>query len=95
MIIKEDGFKLLSGTPKVITKTADGGNPINSYFCGDCGSTMMRDGDSFPGMKIIKVGTLDRVDAFDVAKPVAELFSPTRVDWVNEIPGADQKNTMS
>jgi len=95
MIIKEDDFKVLSGNPKSISKTANSGNTITSYFCGDCGSTMWRDGPSFPGLKIIKAGTLDDVDALAKAKPTVELFTPRRVDWVNEIPGAAQKQTIS
>ena len=95
MIIKEDDFKVLSGNAKPISKTADSGNTITSHFCGDCGSTMWRDGPSFPGLKIIKVGTLDDVDALAKAKPTVELFAPTRVDWVKEISGAAQKQTMS
>lgn len=94
LVIKEQGFKLLSGKPKEIAKKGDSGNVITSHFCGDCGSTMWRDGPSFPGMKIIKVGTMDDVNALAEAKPVAELFAPHRVEWVNEIPGADQKSTM-
>ena len=94
MIIQEDGFKVLSGNAKPISKTADGSNIIMSHFCGDCGSTMWRDGPSFQVL-IIKVGTLDDVDALAKAKPTVELFAPTRVDWVNEIPGAAQKQTMS
>lgn len=95
MIIKEDDFKVLSGNPKPISKTANSGNTITSYFCGDCGSTMWRDGPGFRGLKVIKAGTLDDVDALAKAKPTAELFTLTRVDWVNEIPGAAQKQTMS
>lgn len=56
---------------------------------------MWRDGPTFPGLKILKVGTLDDVDALAKAKPTVELFAPTRVEWVNEIPGAAQKQTMS
>jgi len=95
MIIKEDDFKVLSGNPKPISKTANSGNTITSYFCGDCGSTMWRDGPGFQGLKVIKAGTLDDVDALAKAKPTVELFTPTRVDWVDKIPGAIQKQTMS
>lgn len=95
MLVKEDDFKVLSGNAKTISKTADSNKTITSHFCGDCGSTMWRDGPTFPGLKILKVGTLDDVDALAKAKPTVELFAPTRVEWVNEIPGAAQKQTMS
>ena len=97
MVIKEDDFKVLSGNAKPISKTGDSGNTITSHFCGDCGSTMWRDGLGFPGRKIIKMGTLDDVDALAKAKakPTVELYAPRRVDWVTEIPGAAQKQTIS
>lgn len=62
---------------------------------GDCGSTLWRDGDAFPGLKVFKVGTFDDVNAFDNFKPVAELFTTHRVSWVPAIEGAAQKETMS
>jgi hypothetical protein len=91
--VPEDGFKLTSGTPKTISKTADGGNKITSHFCGDCGSTLYRDGASFPGLKIVKAGTVDG-DVLTEAKPGVELFASHRIGWVPEMDGAAQKNTM-
>ena len=91
----ENGFKVTSGSPKTISKKADGGNTITNHFCGDCGSTLFRDGASFPGMKVVKAGVMDDVDALDQAKPAVELFAPERVSWVQEIPGAEQKKTMA
>ena len=89
-----DGFKFTSGTPKEHFKVADGGNGITSHFCGDCGSMMTRRGPSFPGLVIIKAGTLDDKNALSEFKPVTELFAKHRVDWVPEIPGAQQKEGM-
>ncbi|KAF2468437.1 uncharacterized protein BDR25DRAFT_231072 [Lindgomyces ingoldianus] len=91
----EGGFKLLSGSPKTHAKTADGGNTITSFFCGDCGSTMWREGLSFKGLKVIKVGTLDDINALANAKPDVELFAPTRVEWVAAIANAKQAQGMS
>ncbi|MCJ1477154.1 hypothetical protein MMC13_005825, partial [Lambiella insularis] len=93
-IVSEDGFKVTEGKLKSISKTADGGNTITSHFCGDCGSTLFRDGPTFPGMKVVKAGVLDDVDALEHAKPGAELFTTTRVSWVPEIAGAAQKPGM-
>jgi hypothetical protein len=47
------------GSPKTISKVADTGKTITSHFCGDCGTTLFRTGDSFPGAVIIKAGILD------------------------------------
>lgn len=86
----EDGFKITQGTPKSISKTGDSGNTITSYFCGDCGTTLFREGAIFPNMKILKVGVLDDYDALNKAKPTTELYVKHRVEWVPETPGAQQ-----
>ncbi|KAK5245181.1 hypothetical protein LTR16_007381, partial [Cryomyces antarcticus] len=86
ILVPEDGFEVTSGSPKKFAKTADSKNTITSYFCGDCGSTLFRDGP--------KVGVIDDVKAMDEAKPGVELYAPTRVAWVPEIQGADQKDGM-
>ena len=86
---------ITAGSPKTISKTADGGNTVTSHFCGDCGSTLFSDGAGFPGMKVVKAGVLDDVDALDRARPAAELFAAKRVAWVKEVEGAEQKKTMS
>ncbi|KAF1977297.1 DUF636 domain protein [Bimuria novae-zelandiae CBS 107.79] len=87
-------FKLTQGTPKQHAKTANSGNQITSYFCGDCGSTMWRETSASEGTKILKVGTLDDASAMADAKPVTELFSSSRAPWVLAIPGAQQKDAM-
>jgi hypothetical protein len=92
-LVPEDSFKV-EGKPKEISKTGDSGNKITSHFCGDCGSTLYRDGPSFPGLKILKAGVLDEKNALGDEKPGIELFSKQRVDWVPEIPNAAQKDTM-
>ncbi|KAF2260586.1 hypothetical protein CC78DRAFT_24682 [Lojkania enalia] len=94
-LFPEEGFKVLQGTTKQHSKVADGGNTITSHFCGDCGSTMWREGPTFKGLKVIKVGTLDDPDALTKAKPDAELFTSTRVEWVSEVPNAKQLLAMS
>ncbi|GAW20304.1 hypothetical protein EKO27_g11281 [Xylaria grammica] len=94
IIVGGSGFKLLSGTPKSIAKTADSGREIVSWFCGDCGSTLWRDGPGFGDGKAVKVGTLDDINALDDNIPAVELFTSHRVNWVGEVASAAQKATM-
>jgi hypothetical protein len=63
---------------------------MTSFFCGDCGSTLWRETASMEGLKIFKAGTLDDAEGMQKAKPQIELFTPRRIDWVPEIPGAHQ-----
>jgi len=85
----------VSGRPKTIGTTGDTGKTITSSFCGDCGTTLFRTGESFPGLVMVKVGVMDDADAFTDAKPGAELFAGQRVDWVPEIEGAMQMKGIS
>lgn len=84
----------MTGSPKVFTKKADSGKTIHTYFCGDCGGTLYRDGDNFPGMKIVKAGVLDG-GVLDASGPWgAELFAPQRMSWQPQMPGAQQVHGM-
>lgn len=89
-----EGFES-TGEAKQFKKTADSGKNIVSNFCPNCGSTLWREGDAFPGMKVIKAGVLDDANALENAKPGVELFVAERPGWVQGIPGADEKNKMS
>jgi hypothetical protein len=56
IIVPGEGFSVTKGTPKTIGKKGDNtGNTITSHFCGDCGSTLFRDGPTFGDSKVIKV----------------------------------------
>jgi len=94
IIVPEEGFST-TGTLKTISKTADGGNKITSYFCPDCGTTLYRDGPSFKGSKVVKEGIMDDPNALGATKPTVELYTPERVSWVAGIEGSDEKKAMS
>lgn len=85
---------MTKGKPKEISVKAGSGNQITSYFCGDCGSTLWRQGATFGDSRIIKVGVMDDVDALDQAQPAVELYAPERVSWVGAVAGAGQKKAM-
>jgi len=94
IVVPGDGFQLVEGSPKEISKVADSGNTITSHFCGDCGSTLWRDGRTFGLNKVVKVGVIDDPNALSDAKPGVELYVGGRVPWVSEIEGTDQKPGM-
>ncbi|KAK5133512.1 hypothetical protein LTR08_007649 [Meristemomyces frigidus] len=94
IIVPGDGFEVTSGSPKTFSKKADGGKQITSHFCGDCGSTLWRDGETFGPSKVVKVGVMDDVEAMNNAKPAIELYAPARVSWVSGVEGADQLKSM-
>lgn len=98
IVVPVSAFKILSGTPKEISKTADSGKSITNAFCTDCGSTLFRFGDSFggrDGMRIIKAGVLDDVNVINSIKPGSELFAPERIEWVSKVEGSSDVNAVS
>ncbi|KAF7898945.1 uncharacterized protein EAF01_008158 [Botrytis porri] len=94
VVLPEGQFKLESGNPKTISKKADSGNQITSHFCGDCGTTLYRTGDSFPNQVILKAGVLDDVNWPNENVPKGELYVKERVKWLSEIPDAAQMEGM-
>ncbi|KAI0846102.1 Mss4-like protein [Daldinia vernicosa] len=92
IVVPAAGFKILSGTPKTYVTDGDSGQEITSYFCGDCGSTLWRNGKVTDFNPIVKAGVIDDSNFFvdNEAKPRVELFSHRRPRWVKEIPGAVQ-----
>jgi hypothetical protein len=82
------------GKPKEIWKTADTGKKITSHFCPDCGTTLFRTGESFPGAVIIKSGVLDDSNFPDNNVPKGELFVGHRVKWIPPLEGAQQLSGM-
>ncbi|KAL8766630.1 MAG: hypothetical protein Q9209_006647 [Squamulea sp. 1 TL-2023] len=79
VIVPGDGFSVIKGTPKTYCKRADSGKTMTSNFCGDCGSTLWREGETFGDARIIKAGVLDDAGALNDAKPAAELYAVNRV----------------
>jgi len=83
-----------AGTPKEISKIADSGKKIISHFCPDCGITLFRTGESFPGKHIIKVGIFDDLELPNEHVPTGELYAPERLAWLPPIKGAAQMYAM-
>ena len=88
IVVPNEGFSVTKGTPKEYAKTADSGKTMTSYFCGDCGTTLWRQSETYGETKILKAGTLDGENVLDDdAKPAVELFVARRVSWLPPIEG--------
>jgi hypothetical protein len=90
---KDTQITLLKGTPKVFEHTSDSGNSMAKEFCGDCGSQIFGTGALRPGIRHVKVGTID--DASFV-KPEANLFVPHALSYTHldeDIPGFEKMPT--
>ncbi|KAL8760352.1 MAG: hypothetical protein Q9199_000134 [Rusavskia elegans] len=95
VIVPGDGFSVTKGTPKTYCKRADSGKTMTSNFCGDCGTTLWRGGETFGDARIVKAGVLDDAGALNDAKPAVELYAVGRVAWVSPVAGAEQKQAMA
>ncbi|KAH6632205.1 Mss4-like protein [Chaetomium tenue] len=76
--------------------TVRSGGLMTNYFCATCGTLMYRVGEKFPGLSILRTGT---VDDFSLAegklRPQVEQFVENRAAWQRPIEGVPQVVGMS
>ncbi|PVH92316.1 hypothetical protein DM02DRAFT_700291 [Periconia macrospinosa] len=94
VIVSEKGWKT-EGALKTISKTARSGNTISTIICPECGTSMYREGATFPGQKALQAGILDDMDLLNNLKMEVELFAPQRVSWVPKLAGTEDKHGMN
>ena len=58
-LVESKDFKLLQGSPKRFTKTADSGRVLHRYFCGDCGSGLYSQREITPERVVVRAGGFD------------------------------------
>lgn len=71
IFVDENDLVIIQGEPKSHAHTADSGNTLVKEFCANCGSQLFGHGTGRPGVKNIKVGSID--DARFV-QPIANLY---------------------
>jgi hypothetical protein len=84
----------VAGTPKKMTKTGDSGKTVTYYFCPDCGVTLWGVLEVAPGAIIIKIGLTDDPEWSQKNVPTVELYTKSRLSWIDPLEGAVQKETM-
>jgi hypothetical protein len=93
LLIPSADLKVLSGTPKEITITADSGKSTTNCFCPYCGTTMYRYGDAFGGKhgaRVVQAGILDELNVIDKTELVNVSFVGMRVQYVRPLDGVRQ-----
>ncbi|KAI4719945.1 hypothetical protein E4T48_03804 [Aureobasidium sp. EXF-10727] len=92
IVIPSASFSLLSGQPKKYSAKADSGRTVTTVFCGECGSSLWREGDmsTAEGILVVRVGVLDGEGVVDEARPKAELYVCGRAQWVEGVEGTEQ-----
>ncbi|KUJ12949.1 uncharacterized protein LY89DRAFT_785495 [Mollisia scopiformis] len=76
------------------TYTVGGGNTsrtMANHFCSTCGTLMYRVGSAFPGMSILRIGTVDDFHLHESKLfPQYEQFTKSRVSWLHGVEGVKQ-----
>jgi hypothetical protein len=86
-----DNLKTYSQSRTVFFKTPGKDNTMTNYFCSTCGSLMYRVGAAFPGMSILRVGSVDDFSLHETKlRPTMEQFTKDRVAWKAPTEGAKQ-----
>ena len=78
VFVKEDDLVVTRGTTKKFQHKSDAGNTMTKEFCGDCGSQLFGSGSGSPGIKHVKVGTID--DASNI-RPVIDVFTSKKLPF--------------
>jgi hypothetical protein len=77
------------------SKTIGSGKKMTNYFCGTCGTLMYRVGEAFPGMSILRIGTVDDFSLHETKlKPQIEQYTKDRVAWLTGVDGARKADGM-
>ncbi|KAI0391388.1 Mss4-like protein [Xylariaceae sp. FL0594] len=77
-------------------QTIGSGGLMTNHFCRTCGTLMYRVGEKFPGVKILRLGTVDDfVLAETKLRPRTEQYIEDRVAWFTGCEGASQKKGMA
>jgi hypothetical protein len=72
-----------SGTTKVFHDKGDSGQGLERHFCPNCGSPIASIAEAFPGMVLIKAGTLDSLAGLT---PTMELYTDRAAGFVAPLP---------
>ena len=90
LMLSTDGLTATKGEFKTYTKVVESGNETTIHFCGDCGSTLYRVSNGYPGVVLMKAGCMDDFNPED-GKPALEMFTREYVHWVPMVEGLDHK----
>ena len=81
-VIETDRITLLSGRPEPVPVPTESGRPHDIYRCAICHTALWSDYGRRPGLRFVRVGTLDNPAALP---PDAHIFTRSRLPWV-ELP---------
>ncbi|KAI1419844.1 Mss4-like protein [Xylaria sp. FL1777] len=95
IIVKNDYVKFLRGEDNLKTfsqsTTVGSGKRMTNWFCQTCGTLLYRTSEKSPGVKILRLGTIDDFNLAETKlRPKTEQFIEDRVSWWPGCDGAEQ-----
>jgi hypothetical protein len=78
-LIETDRIAVSAGEPRPVRVPADSGRPHDIYRCPDCQTALWSDYGGRPGLRFVRVGTLERPTAL---APDAHIFTRSKQPWV-------------
>jgi hypothetical protein len=71
------------------------GNTMTNHFCSTCGTLMYRVGSGFPGVSILRIGTVDDFSLHETKlRPRQEWFVGERNNWLKGVEGVEHFDVM-
>ncbi|KAI1178321.1 Mss4-like protein [Nemania sp. FL0916] len=100
IIAKSEAVKHLRGRENLKTwgqsTTIGSGGTMTNYFCQTCGTLMYRIGEKFPGVLILRLGTVDDFNLAETKlRPRTEQYIEDRASWFTGCEGAKQTKGMA
>ncbi len=68
----------LAGLPSEYFRAAESGNLVRRRFCGACGCHLFADSPGYPGVVVVRVGTLDDPSSVE---PSSNIWSSSAPRW--------------
>jgi hypothetical protein len=78
-LIETDRIEQLSGSPEFTTVESGNGQPHDIYRCPDCLTAVWSDYGRRPGVRFVRIGTLDDPTALE---PDVHIFTRSKLPWV-------------
>ena len=85
-LVATSAVTFTAGQPKMYADTAQSGNILNRFFCGNCGSPIYSQRVRMPELMVLKVGTLD---AAGDMKLVMNIWTGSARPWMHIDPATE------
>ena len=87
VLAPRDGFRLLTGQPKIYVKTSESGAKRTQAFCPECGTPIYSSAPNDPQVFSIRAGTVRQRNAL---VPRSQIWSRSAQAWLTDLASIEQ-----